>query len=125
MNTLIEVTPESNIEKGAFLFLSDTDNSIDLFIFKKASIDDLKTAMPLNYSLGSLKDNHNCLLAIFHNGSDYLGSGNLENIPNFIREKNMINLLHHTYDEITNSGFNLTKNKYNNLVNFSRRQLNN
>ena len=109
-------------DKGAYIFLSETDNSIDLFIYKKLSTEDLKKALPLN--LKTIENDHDCILAIFHNGYDYLGSGNIKNIPLFIKEKNMINLLTHTYDEIKNSGFKTLKNdKYYSILNFAKSQI--
>jgi hypothetical protein len=111
------------MEKGAYIFLTEKDE-IDLFLFKKCTKEELQNALPISLRLGEIKDNHNCLAVFFHNGADYLGSGKLEDIPNMIKEKGMINLLNNTYENIVNNGFgNLKRKQYDGYVNFSKNQL--
>ena len=111
------------MEKGAYIFLTENDE-IDLFLFKKCTKEELQRALPINFKCGEIKDNHDCIAVFFHNGADYLGSGKLEDIPNIIKEKYMIDLLNNTYENIIKNGFgNLKRNQYNNFVKFSKQQL--
>tara|TARA_B100001287_G_C22475063_1_gene431536 strand:+ start:184 stop:522 length:339 start_codon:yes stop_codon:yes gene_type:complete len=111
------------MEKGAYIFLTENDE-IDLFLFKKCTKEELQNALPMNFQRGEIKDNHDCLTVFFHNGADYLGSGEFENIPNIIKEKRMIDLLNNTYENIVNNGFgNLKRKQFDNFVNFSKNQL--
>lgn len=110
------------MEKGAYIYL-DEHNIINLFLFMKCSQEELKIALPLNYMINELSSEHDTLIAVFHNGCDYLGSNKLENIPEIIKEKQMINLLENTYKELSNYFSSLSKSKYNSLVTFSKSQL--
>ena len=111
------------MEKGAYIFLTEKDE-IDLFLFKKCTKEQLENTLPISSRLGEIKDNHNCLAVFFHNGADYLGSGKLEDIPNIIKEKGMINLLNNTYENIVKNGFgNFTRKQFNNFRDFSINQL--
>lgn len=110
-------------ESGAYIFFNESDE-IDLFIFKKCNSEDLKNALPINFSCGEIKDDHNCLCAFFHGGYDYLRSGRLDNIPSIINEKNMYNLLDNSYENCISNGFyKLTKKQYDNFIEFSKNQL--
>lgn len=111
-------------ESGAYIFFNELDD-IDLFLFIKCSKDDLKNALPINYSCGEIKDDHNCLCAFFQDGCDYLGSGKLEDMENMIKEKHMYNVLDNSYENCISKGFyKLTKKQYNNFKDFCRIQLN-
>jgi hypothetical protein len=112
-------------ESGAYIFFNDSDE-IDLFLFLKCEREVLKDALPINFSCGEIKDDHNCLCAFFQGGYDYLGSGKLEDIPNIIKEKNMYNILDNSYENCISNGFyKLTKKQFNNFKDFSKSQLEN
>lgn len=109
--------------KGAYIFNNKQSKSIDLFLFIKCSSDDLKKSLPLSYNELTMKT-HNCLVVIINNGVDYLGSGCLDDVPNLILEKNMVNLLNNSYEFLNTNGFKyLTLENYNNMINFAKKQL--
>ena len=108
------------MEKGAYIFIN-SENKIDLFIFMKTSKEQLKTALPINFSMGEILENHDTLQVIFNNGMDYLGSTNSEEVPKIIDNLNAIDLLNNDYSQLKNKGFiSLTEREYNNMINFSK-----
>lgn len=111
------------MEKGAYIYY-DSNNNLDLFLFMKCTRDELQRSLPINYRNGEILDTHNSLQAIFHNGMDYLGSGELKNIPKIIVELNAVDLLNNSFDNLHKLGFlSLKKQEYNNMINFSKNQL--
>lgn len=111
------------MEKGAYIFIN-SDNKIDLFIFMKVSKEQLKTALPINFDRGEILENHDTLQVIFNNGADYLGSTNSEEVPKIIDNLNAVDLLNNNFSQLKNKGFiTLTEREYNNMINFSKRQL--
>tara|TARA_B100001093_G_scaffold508793_1_gene571687 strand:+ start:4271 stop:4606 length:336 start_codon:yes stop_codon:yes gene_type:complete len=110
------------MKNGAFIYHGEND-SIDLFIYRKFLYEQLTKILPLSFALGEIKKNHNYLIAFFHNGADFVGSGTLIDIKKLILEKSMIDILNNNYQSIKTKGFNLKKNEFDGLVSFSKNQL--
>ena len=111
------------MEKGAYIYYTP-DDTIDLFLFMKSNYDELQKALPINYHNGEILDTHDSLQVIFHNGMDYLGSGELKNIPKIINQLNAVDLLNNSLENLHILGFSsLTKQQYNNMINFSNHHL--
>lgn len=111
------------MEKGAYIYYN-SDNNIDLFLFMKSNCDELQRTLPINYSNGEILDTHDSIQAIFHNGMDYLGSGELKNIPKIINELNAVDLLNNSLENLHKLGYtSLTRQHYNNMINFCKNQL--
>lgn len=112
------------MEKGAFIFYSE-ENTIDLLLFMKCSKEELYNALPISRANGDILDNHDTLQTIFHNGYDYIGSNCLKKIPELIEKLNAVDLLKNSLSDLKKDGFlSLTEKEYNNMKNFSKRQLN-
>ena len=111
------------MEKGAYIYYN-SNNNIDLFLFMKCTCDELQRALPINYENGEILDTHDSIQAIFHNGMDYLGSGELKNLSKIIIELNAVDLLNNSLDNLHKLGFlSLKRQEYNNMINFSKNQL--
>ena len=112
------------MEKGAYIFYDEHDN-IDLFIFMKCTTEELHKALPISYSMGEILENHDTLYAIFHKGTDYLGSESFEEIPQLIEKISAVDLISNSFEILKNKHFpTLMQTQYNNLLNFSKTQLN-
>lgn len=109
------------LDKGAYIF--QNANQVDLFIYLKASSEDLERALPMSYLKDDMK-HHDVFQVIFHEGFDYIGSNISCNIPKIIEESNMVYILDKDYDEIKNYGFtNLNKKTYDRILDFANSQL--
>ena len=110
------------MQNGAFIYHGEKD-SIDIFIYRKFSYKQLTEILPLSFKFGEIKKHHNYLIAFVHDGADFVGSGTLIDIKKLILEKSMIDILNNDYQSIKTKGFNLKKNKFDDLVSFSKNQL--
>ena len=110
------------MKDGAFIYHGEND-SIDLFIYRKFSYQELTEILPLSFKFGEIKKHHNYLIAFFHNGADFVGSGTMIDIKKLIREKSMIDILNNDYQSIKTQGFNLKKNEFDGIISFSKKQL--
>ena len=111
------------MEKGAYIYYDEHDN-IDLLLFMKCSREELEKALPINSQNGEILNDHDTLQVIFHKGADYLGSGSLQKIPELIDQLNAVDLINNNLSDLKNKGFiSLTETKYNEMKNFSKRQL--
>lgn len=112
------------MNKGAFIALSDTKDSIELFVFMKLSQEQLMQALP-GLNREEIK-NHNMLCCVFANGQDYLGSGTEDDVKKIIYKPGMemIDLLNNNFDSIKKKGLPLLDEKvYQSLLNFAKKQL--
>ena len=110
------------MQNGAFIYHAEND-SIDLFIYRKFSYQELTKILPLSFKFGEIKKHHNYLIAFFHNGADFVGSGTMIDIKKLILEKSMIDILNNDYQSIKTQGFNLQEKEFDGLVSFSKNQL--
>ena len=110
------------MKDGAFIYHGEND-SIDLFIYRKFSYQELTKILPLSFKFGEIKNHHNYLIAFFHNGADFVGSGTMIDIKKLILEKSMIDILNNDYPSIKTQGFNLQEKEFDGIVSFSKKQL--
>lgn len=112
----------SEIQNGALIYNGE-NNSIDLFIYRKSSYKQLTKILPLSFAFGEIKKEDDYLIAFFHNGADFVGSGTMVDIKKLIEEKSMIDILNNNYESIKTRGLNLEKEEFDDLVSFSKKQL--
>ena len=103
-------------DKNGYIF-EDKDKQIYIFIYIKLSRKELAKALPLSHPCELDKD---YLCGTFINGVDYLGSANLPDIKETIKNNKMKNILTTPYSEIT---FNITEEEYNSNIKFVKYQL--
>ena len=111
-------------KNGAFIFLNE-GNGIDLFLYKRCSIIELKEKLSIGFSDLEIQKDHNCLVIFFQNELKYLGSGKIEDIPNLVKKKNMFNFIGQSLENCQLNGFSkLDKKIYENFKEFCKLQLN-
>ena len=112
------------MDKGAYIFYKNPNN-IGIFIFIKCTNEEIINVISSYFINIEILPEHNTLTAIFNKKIEYLGSESLEKIPEIIEKLNAADLLNNSLNDLHNKGFiSLTENDYNNMINFSKKQLN-
>ena len=108
---------EAYMYQGAYMYYEN--NKHNLLIYGKLPHNILMNAMPLTYKA----DNGNYITTIFIDGKDYIGQSKYENIYEMINKDNVVDIINNDYDEVKKILPELTKEEYNENLEFSKRQL--
>ena len=118
---------EINNNQGGYIYYCLENKSINLFIYKKLTRENLARALPLEPFHKFYENEY--LSAIFQDGTDYVGCTNFDDIKKVINEFNMFNLIDLSFENlkknITNQNGILTKEIYDQYKEFALDQLNN
>ena len=112
----------TTVDSGAYIFKDENiSTDVILFIFSRIKKENFQKCMPISYN-NAIINNHDTFYVLFIDGSDYLGSGEIEQVHAMIADKNMIDLLKTSYDDIILKIY-LTNDQHTEKLRFAETQL--